>query len=98
MTEPYTSTTRFYRKGHDPWEYDETDLQTLCEDCHKEIGAYRQRLTEYVGSMNTFELGQLERFIQHSPIASVSLIVNDLDMISIPTKFLDKVLMVIEKY
>jgi len=89
---------KIYRKGFDPWEYDETDLQTLCEDCHKAIGAYRQRLTEYIGSMNTFELEQLERFIQHSPIAGVSLIVNDLDMILIQTRSLNRILKIVEQY
>ncbi len=24
-----------YIKGNDPWDYDDTDLITLCEECHK---------------------------------------------------------------
>ena len=25
-----------YIKGFDPWDYDEKDMETLCEDCHKQ--------------------------------------------------------------
>ncbi len=26
-----------YRRGREPWEYDEKELITLCPDCHKEL-------------------------------------------------------------
>jgi hypothetical protein len=26
-----------YENGNDPWEYENKDLITICEDCHKEI-------------------------------------------------------------
>lgn len=27
---------RFYLQGHEPWEYEDSELVTLCEKCHKE--------------------------------------------------------------
>ncbi len=27
----------YYKKGKEPWEYDNDELITLCEDCHKSI-------------------------------------------------------------
>jgi hypothetical protein len=27
---------RIYHKGRDPWDYDDSELQCLCEDCHEE--------------------------------------------------------------
>lgn len=26
----------YYKKGNEPWEYDDSSLVTLCENCHKE--------------------------------------------------------------
>ena len=28
---------KHYKKGHAPWEYDNSDLVTLCEYCHNEV-------------------------------------------------------------
>jgi len=33
-----------YRRGKKPWEYDDGDLVTLCEDCHKQQTKLRERL------------------------------------------------------
>ena len=29
-----------YRKGADPWDYDDDNFATYCENCHKEIHGY----------------------------------------------------------
>lgn len=76
---------KVYHKGFDPWEYENYELQTLCEDCHKDVTFYRARLAEMIGYMNTFELEQLERFIPNAPAASV-LIVEDLSMTKIESE------------
>jgi hypothetical protein len=33
-----------YRKGADPWQYDDYELTTLCEGCHFETHLYTQRI------------------------------------------------------
>jgi len=40
-----------YRKGLDPWEYDLDDLDTLCEDCHKEY----HECKSYIAVITDFE-------------------------------------------
>ena len=31
----------YYERGHEPWEYPNEALVTLCEDCHEDESAYR---------------------------------------------------------
>lgn len=33
-----------YRKGRDPWEYDDDELITLCETCHGNVEASREEI------------------------------------------------------
>jgi hypothetical protein len=35
---------RFYEKGLDPWEYKDSDLITLCSECHSDVEALALRL------------------------------------------------------
>jgi len=73
---------KIYRKGFDPWEYPDEDLQTLCEDCHKKISAARKRIIERIGDMGTVELKHLERVLQEVSIFDDEvLIVHGLDII-----------------
>lgn len=39
---------RIYRKGSEPWEYADTELECLCETCHEESHAVRRRLDEWM--------------------------------------------------
>lgn len=66
-----------YRKNANPWDYDDADLWTLCEDCHQNITAARQRIADEVGRMNGFELDQLEAFLDNRTICDEVTIVID---------------------
>jgi hypothetical protein len=37
---------KLYRRGAQPWEYANGDLECLCEDCHKNTEALRSELAE----------------------------------------------------
>lgn len=39
---------RLYRKGKSPWEYDDSDLVTLCEKCHGEVTKQNQEISEWL--------------------------------------------------
>lgn len=39
---------RIYRKGKSPWEYEESDLVTLCEKCHGEVTKQNQEINEWL--------------------------------------------------
>lgn len=39
---------RLYRKGKSPWEYDDCDLVTLCEDCHSKVTKENAEITEWL--------------------------------------------------
>lgn len=66
---------RFYRKGYDPWEYDDADLWTLCEDCHSLISKLRQQLIERIGRLGSCELEQAIRLLKDIPFFDEVLIV-----------------------
>lgn len=36
-----------YRKNTEPWDYDNSELVTLCEDCHKVVESRREILLKY---------------------------------------------------
>lgn len=42
----------FYRKGKKPWEYEDRVLHCLCESCHKEIHAEKERALFALSMMN----------------------------------------------
>jgi len=58
---------KFYRRGFDPWDYGDNDLQTLCEDCHQKISEARQIIIECLGHL---DLGELR--IVHEAIIAVA--------------------------
>lgn len=43
----------YYEKGFDPWEYRNDTLRTLCEDCHKEIGALMNDVHRAIGALDS---------------------------------------------
>jgi hypothetical protein len=45
-----------YIKGRMPWEYSDSDLQTLCEVCHGRITILRRKAAEAIGEFNVYEL------------------------------------------
>ena len=44
-----------YRKGVDPWDYPDEELLCLCEDCHEEHHAIKQRLQGYLAKLHVGE-------------------------------------------
>lgn len=65
---------RIYRKGCDPWEYEDTDLWTLCEDCHGDITGLRQELFEIIGRLDFFDLETVKRVLQKIPSYNEALV------------------------
>jgi hypothetical protein len=56
-----------YQKNTDPWDYDNDDLITLCEDCHKKIHnkPHIPTIKEIIElSQYEFEDGIIDRIIQ----------------------------------
>lgn len=41
-----------YLKGHEPWEYENEDLRSLCEDCHEEISLLSSNITAALNRLN----------------------------------------------
>lgn len=35
----------FYEKGKDPWEYEDSMLMVLCQDCHKSVAEIQKDIT-----------------------------------------------------
>lgn len=58
-----------YRRGFEPWDYEDSDLGTLCVDCHKRIGILRDKLLDITALMDTEELGCLVIFLAHTKLA-----------------------------
>jgi hypothetical protein len=47
---------KIYRKGADPWEYDETELECLCEGCHASNHEWRDRINRALAMGGAMEL------------------------------------------
>lgn len=43
---------KLYRKGAMPWEYDNHELQALCEDCHQEEHCLRDEISAALAHMD----------------------------------------------
>jgi len=43
-TETLNVDHKCYVRGRDPWEYDDSELQTLCQPCHSAVTDWRERL------------------------------------------------------
>lgn len=43
---------KIYRKGRDPWDYDDHELQCLCEDCHEESHKLHKSLKECIAYLD----------------------------------------------
>lgn len=55
---------KIYIQGRDPWNYNDDDLQTLCEDCHKNLTKRRLKIAHQVGRMEEAQLCLLEEFLR----------------------------------
>src|SRR5690349_11709786 len=48
---------RIYRSKHDPWDYEDRELQTLCETCHQWVTDLRAEIAEQYLSYTNDGLG-----------------------------------------
>lgn len=55
---------KLYRKGAMPWEYENQELQALCEDCHTEQHIFRERLNEAVAYIQSCDMDVLLGFAE----------------------------------
>lgn len=55
---------KLYRKGAKPWEYEDHELQALCEDCHAAEHAIRSALADAMAMMAAYELDRLLGYAQ----------------------------------
>lgn len=55
---------KLYRKGAMPWEYENYELQALCEDCHASDHERRERLNEALAVLGPAELDVLLGFAE----------------------------------
>lgn len=55
---------KIYRKGAMPWEYEDFELQALCEDCHASEHAQRESLNEAVALLGPHEMDILIGFAE----------------------------------
>lgn len=54
---------KLYRKGAAPWEYEDHELQCLCEDCHEIEHQWRKRLDAAVAEIGP---GRLEELVGYA--------------------------------
>lgn len=47
---------KIYRKGWQPWDYPNEDLQALCKDCHLSVSETRKRIDEAFALMDKADL------------------------------------------
>jgi hypothetical protein len=55
---------RMYRKGAKPWEYDESELQTLCEHCHESGHVFREQIDEFLRDLSPPALSLVLGYVQ----------------------------------
>jgi hypothetical protein len=53
---------RIYRRGANPWDYADADLQSLCESCHETTEQWRGKLNEAIAGLADWELRTLVGF------------------------------------
>ena len=53
-----------YRKGAMAWEYEDSELTALCEDCHANETLLRNQLDDAIGKMNAGDLEMLVGFAE----------------------------------
>ena len=54
---------KIYRKGAKPWEYDDTDLITLCEDCHEWESLERAALNKSLAILPTGAIAYVRGYV-----------------------------------
>ncbi len=64
---------RTYHPNHDPWEYENEDLVTLCEDCHEEERAVWDNAASSL-------IEQLKRKFLSSHLTSLSVGIYDIEL------------------
>lgn len=53
-----------YRRGAKPWEYDDSELTTLCEGCHDKRHRVSSRLTELMAHFGAADLEMMLGFVE----------------------------------
>jgi hypothetical protein len=53
----------YYEKGKNPWEYSNSTLHCLCDDCHEERGKYEGFIKRL---FSTLSLDKIERIVGYS--------------------------------
>lgn len=60
---------RSYKKGADPWDYEDAELQVLCEKCHLSFHNYKKSIEIVLGLLSPTELpvalGFLKSLVLH---------------------------------
>jgi hypothetical protein len=53
-----------YKRGFDPWDYDETSLICLCDVCHKQVHEDKERIDELIaGNFNVNSIENIKQII-----------------------------------
>lgn len=55
---------KIYRKNADPWDYSDTDLITLCEDCHETAGEHTKALKEALALLHPDQFERVLGFVE----------------------------------
>lgn len=53
-----------YRRGADPWEYDLSELEVLCESCHEAFHQAKEELLEIINSAGGYLVHKLHGYAQ----------------------------------
>lgn len=72
---------KLYRKGADPWDYAQGELQCLCEPCHQSVSNQAERLKEVLALLSRWDLAvvcgyamgrvQSRRFVEESDLSDM---------------------------
>jgi len=63
-TKPLHIHHRNYEKGHEPWDYPNEMLLTLCEDCHEEVSERTLQINRVLGTLDLNGLTNVLDFIR----------------------------------
>lgn len=55
---------RLYRKGADPWDYADNELQALCEECHEALHSISDVLKSALAQLNAEEIEQVLGYVR----------------------------------
>lgn len=56
---------RYYLRNHDPWDYENDALVTLCMDCHEDRSLIDQRIARVLGRSSNRILDKFAQWLEH---------------------------------